>query len=69
LATGCSYVPQVESRLGRIHRDGALRACSTGDYRPFTHREAQVRCRGPGIEMAGDLANRLGANLKFVPIT
>ena len=47
----------------------ALRVCSTGDYRPFTYRDAAGQWSGLDIDLARDLAHRLGTGAVFVPTT
>lgn len=46
-----------------------LRVCSTGDYRPFTYRDATGQWSGMDIDLARDLARRFGAGAVFVPTT
>jgi cyclohexadienyl dehydratase len=77
LAASCSASPPApapkpaapESSLTRIHRDGKVRVCSTGDYRPFTFRDDKGQWSGLDIEMAHDLASRLGATPEIVGTT
>ncbi|SFP48767.1 cyclohexadienyl dehydratase [Amycolatopsis arida] len=58
------------SRLDRILHRGEVRVCSTGDYRPFTYRDpATGEWSGIDIDMAGDLATRLGVRLTLVQTT
>ncbi len=57
------------SRLPQIEASKVIRVCSTGDYRPFTFRDAQGNWEGLDIDMAHDLAQHLGAELEFVPTT
>ncbi len=58
------------SLLDTIPRRGVLRVCTTGDYRPFTHRDpASGAYRGVDISMARDLARSLDAKPKYVPTT
>jgi cyclohexadienyl dehydratase len=47
----------------------AVRVCSTGDYRPFTFRDGSGKWSGMDIDMAGDLAKRLGVQLQLVQTT
>jgi cyclohexadienyl dehydratase len=58
-----------ESGLDRIHLDGKVRVCSTGDYRPFTYRDDKGQWSGLDIEMAHDLAARLGVTAEIVGTT
>ena len=55
--------------LDLIVRRGDVRVCSTGDYRPFTYRDAAGHWSGMDIEMAQDLATRLDVELNVVPTT
>lgn len=56
--------------LDRVPRRGVLRVCTTGDYRPFSHRDAKTGAyTGIDIAMAGDLAKSLDAKPKFVATT
>lgn len=48
---------------------GILRVCSTGDYRPFTFEDGDGHWTGMDIDLAQDLAHRLGATAQFVPST
>lgn len=47
---------------------GAVRVCSTGDYRPFTYRDAQG-WTGMDIDLAHNFAEHLEVKLKLVPTT
>jgi cyclohexadienyl dehydratase len=55
--------------LQQILQRGTVRVCSTGDYRPFTYRDAAGNWSGLDIEMAHDMAARLGVRLELVPTT
>ena len=56
--------------LDRVPRRGVLRVCTTGDYRPFSHRDAKTGAyTGIDISMAGNLAKSLDAKPKFVATT
>ncbi|WP_030566023.1 transporter substrate-binding domain-containing protein [Streptomyces aureocirculatus] len=57
------------SLLDSVPRKGVLRVCTTGDYRPFTHREADGTYSGIDVKMAKDLAKSLDARPKFVATT
>ncbi|WP_028927085.1 transporter substrate-binding domain-containing protein [Pseudonocardia acaciae] len=62
--------PPPPSALDLVAQRGELRVCSTGDYRPFTYRDpATERWSGIDIDMAGDMARKLGARLTIVPTT
>ncbi|MGV9801746.1 transporter substrate-binding domain-containing protein [Mycobacterium sp. NPDC003449] len=71
VVAGCTPSPPSEAptALSRITQDGTIRVCSTGDYRPFTYRDGQGKWSGLDIEMAGDMAKRLGVQLELVPTT
>ncbi|MEU2684844.1 transporter substrate-binding domain-containing protein [Streptomyces hygroscopicus] len=56
--------------LDRVPERGVLRVCTTGDYRPFSHRDPKSGTyTGIDIKMAGDLAKSLDAKPSFVPTT
>ncbi|MFR9729538.1 transporter substrate-binding domain-containing protein [Saccharopolyspora sp. MS10] len=48
---------------------GELRVCSTGDYRPFTYRDAAGDWSGIDVDMARDLARSLDVRATFVATT
>ncbi|MFH8344233.1 transporter substrate-binding domain-containing protein [Streptomyces sp. NPDC018045] len=55
------------SLLDTVPRRGVLRVCTTGDYRPFTHRDpASGVYSGIDISMARDLAESLDAEPTYV---
>jgi cyclohexadienyl dehydratase len=74
---GCAHAQQpalpsvpVENTLDAIHQRGALRVCSTGDYRPFTyHDSATGSWSGIDIDMGGDMAHQLGLPVQVVATT
>lgn len=56
--------------LDRVPERGVLRVCTTGDYRPFSHRDPKSGAyTGIDIKMAGDLAKSLDAKPTYVPTT
>ncbi|KUJ70912.1 ABC transporter substrate-binding protein [Streptomyces albus subsp. albus] len=56
------------SLLDTVPARGVLRVCTTGDYRPFTHRDpATGEYRGIDVDMAADLAKSLDAKAEFTP--
>ncbi|WP_370944986.1 transporter substrate-binding domain-containing protein [Amycolatopsis sp. cg5] len=57
------------SRLDTITRRGEVKVCTTGDYRPFTYRDANGSYSGIDVELAKELANSLNVRLTFVPTT
>ncbi|OZM83555.1 transporter substrate-binding domain-containing protein [Pseudonocardia sp. MH-G8] len=76
LVTGCGTGSEDEARpaqqsvLDAVLARGEVKVCSTGDYRPFTHLDpASGRWEGIDIDMAGDLAQRLGVRLTLVETT
>lgn len=58
---------QAGEVLDRIRASGVLRVGTTGDYKPFSFRNADGSYIGADIDMAGRLAGRLGVTLAFVP--
>jgi cyclohexadienyl dehydratase len=73
LAAGCDSTTTPSTRmqtaggLPQLLQRGSVRVCSTGDYRPFTFRDSQGNWSGLDIEMAHDMAARLGVRLDLVP--
>lgn len=55
--------------LSQVLQRGTVRVCSTGDYRPFTYRDPQGSWSGLDIDMANDMAGRLGVRVDMVPTT
>jgi cyclohexadienyl dehydratase len=57
------------SRLDAIVGSGALRVCTTGDYRPFTFERSNGRFEGIDIDMAESLAASLHVKAEYVKTT
>ena len=53
--------------ISRIQERGTLLAGTTGDYRPLSFHEDDGTYWGFGIEVAVEIAKRLGVGLQFVP--
>ena len=53
--------------LDRIRAAGILRVGTTGDYTPFSLLQPDGGYQGADIDMAYDLAERLGVGIEFVP--
>ena len=58
-----SHQPTVE----RIRQRGTMLVGTTGDYRPLSFCEPDGAYWGFGIEVAGEIAKRLGVGVQFVP--
>ena len=58
-----SHQPTVE----RIRQRGTMLVGTTGDYRPLSFCEPNGSYWGFGIEVAGEIAKRLGVGVQFVP--
>ena len=52
--------------ITRIQERGTVLIGTTGDYRPLSFREPDGRYWGFGIEMAQEIAKRLGVGIEFV---
>ncbi|MBN8907843.1 MAG: transporter substrate-binding domain-containing protein [Rhodospirillales bacterium] len=60
----------AQSRLDEIVARGTLRVGLTGDYRPFSVRDAATGTfSGLDVDMAHTLADALGVKLEIVPVT
>src|SRR5437764_9718583 len=57
----------ASATLARIRAAGVLRVGTTGDYTPFSLKRPDGSYEGADIEMAHDLAERLGVRVTFVP--
>ncbi len=60
-------MPAAAADLSHVQAAGVLRVGTTGDYKPFTFREADGSYRGADIDMARQLAHELGVRIEFVP--
>lgn len=73
--SGCAKKPEPliaappPSTLELVTQHGELRVCSTGDSRPYSYRDASGGWSGTDVELAKDLASRLGVRLTVVPTT
>jgi chorismate mutase-like protein len=64
-----ALAPAQAGRLDDIAARGVLRVGSTGDYKPFSYRQADGGFIGMDVELAGELARALGVRLELVPTT
>lgn len=64
----CNTTPATEqqSSLQRITERGTLIVGTTGDYRPLSYRETDGTYWGFDIEMAQQIAARIGVDIQFV---
>src|SRR3954469_13343268 len=62
-----SNVASSSPILRRIQASGVLRVGTTGDYTPFSLLRPDGSYIGADIDMAHDLAERLGVTVEFVP--
>ena len=61
-----SAVVVNQPTITRIQNRGTVLIGTTGDYRPLSFREPDGRYWGFGIEMAQEIAKRLGVGIEFV---
>ena len=57
----------VRGKVAEIVDRGTILFGTTGDYRPLSFREPDGTYWGFGIEVAGEIAKRMGVGLRFVP--
>jgi cyclohexadienyl dehydratase len=67
----CSFASQAqmagaESTLDAVMKKGVLRACTPGDYKPFSFLRTDGAYEGIDIELANSLATAMGAKLEIV---
>jgi cyclohexadienyl dehydratase len=60
---GASTAP---SRLDEILARGTLRACTTGDYRPYSFYKGDGQFEGIDIDMTESLAKSLGVKVEYI---
>jgi cyclohexadienyl dehydratase len=67
----CAFLAPLPAYAGEvldhIRASGALRVGTTGDYKPFSFRDADGSFSGADIDMARRLAAKLGVEVVFVP--
>jgi cyclohexadienyl dehydratase len=61
--------PAMHSRLDDIVKSGTLRACATGDYKPYSYRRADGQFEGIDVDLVASLAKSLGVKPEIVPTT
>ena len=59
--------PSHQTTVERIRQRGTMLVGTTGDYRPLSFCEPDGSYWGFGIEVAGEIAKRLGVGVQFVP--
>lgn len=67
LMSALSNMRRYSERLEQVIDSGRLRVGMTGDYAPFTLKDDRGHWQGIDVELAEDLAQFLGADLKIVP--
>lgn len=65
-AADAGAAPAAGSRLDEVLARGALRVCTTGDYKPYSYYRADGRFEGIDIDMADALAKSLGVKADYV---
>jgi len=67
---GCGFAAQAqtspESSLDTVMKAGVLRACTPGDYKPFSFLKPDGAYEGIDVELAQSLATAMGAKLEIV---
>ena len=58
---------EKDGKVAEIVGRGTIFVGTTGDYRPLSFRETDGTYWGFGIEVAGEIAKRLGVGIQFVP--
>lgn len=65
LALAASTAAQ-ESSLDAVMKAGVLRACTPGDYKPFSFQKSDGTFEGLDVDLAQSLASAMGAKLELV---
>jgi len=55
-----------DSALDKVLKAGVLRACSPGDYKPFSYLRSDGQYEGIDVDLARSLASALGVELQIV---
>jgi cyclohexadienyl dehydratase len=58
-----------QSRLDEVIARGTLRACTTGDYKPYSYYRQDGQFEGIDIDMVQSLARSLGVKAEFIKTT
>lgn len=61
-----SSTATASSRLATIVQRGSLRACTTGDYKPYSYLRPDGTFEGIDIDLTQSLARSLGVKVEFV---
>lgn len=65
-AADAGAAPAAGSRLDEVLARGALRVCTTGDYKPYSYYRTDGRFEGIDIDMTDALAKSLGVKADYV---
>lgn len=65
ITSSSTYIP-VNGKVAEILNRGTILFGTTGDYRPLSYREDDGTYWGFGIELAQEIANRLGVKAEFL---
>ena len=66
LAAQAQSTPADPSALDTVMKKGVLRACTPGDYKPFSFQKPDGSYEGIDIDLANSLATAMGAKLELV---
>lgn len=74
VVTGCSSqpaakadeTPVVEGKLAKVKADGVLKVGTEGTYAPFTFHDASGKLVGFDVEIAEEVAKRIGVKAEFI---
>lgn len=64
-----STVVYAESHLDTVIKEGELRVCTTGDYKPYSFKDEAGHYQGIDVLMAESLAKSLNARVKWIDTT
>ncbi|WP_153074230.1 transporter substrate-binding domain-containing protein [Paraburkholderia bonniea] len=65
-AASTALAQAAPSRLDTVLTRGTLRACTPGDYKPYSYQRPDGQFEGIDIDMAQSLAQSLGVKLSYV---
>lgn len=64
-----AHAQEPPSHLDSVLQQGELRVCTTGDYKPYSYKNAGGDYEGIDISLAKALADSLGVKVQWVPTT
>lgn len=65
-AAGCAFAQDAPSRLDTVQKQGKVRVCTPGDYKPFSLAKPDGSYEGIDVDLVQSAAKALGVQVEFV---